>query len=101
MKETPAWRPTYDLAERLVAPHAERWVRSGEYARATAAAVGIRRVVGRTLAGAAATGWHLVNLPARSDVQGLRIQLGALDRDVRRLSLQLEQSRTAAQERDQ
>ncbi|MBS2937963.1 hypothetical protein KDN32_09445 [Nocardioides sp. J2M5] len=94
MTSTPSWRRTYDVAERAVAPHAERWVRSGEYAQVTAAALGVRRRIGRVLDSVATTGWHLVNLPARSDVQKLRRQIGALDRDLRRLSLQLEQSRT-------
>ena len=46
--------------------------------------------------GVAARVWHLVNLPAGTDVHRLRKQIGALDRDVRRLSLQLEleQART-------
>lgn len=92
MTHTPTWRRTYDVAERVVAPHAERWVRSGEFARATALALGVRRTVGRRLSGVTAAAWHLVNLPAETDVQRLRVQIGALDRDVRRLSLQLEQA---------
>jgi uncharacterized membrane protein YciS (DUF1049 family) len=35
--------------------------------------------------------WHLINLPAGTDVQRLRVQIGALDRQVRRLTLQLDQ----------
>ena len=91
MTDTPTWRRTYDLAERAVAPHADTFVRSGEFAKVTAAVVSVRRVVGRRLRGVTAMAWHLVNLPAQTDVQRLRVQIGALDRDVRRLSLQLEQ----------
>jgi len=40
--------------------------------------------------GVAARVWHLVNLPAGTDVHRLRKQIGALDRDVRRLTFQLE-----------
>ena len=40
-----------------------------------------------------ARAWHLVNLPAGSDVSRLRAQIGALDREVRRLGLQLEAER--------
>jgi hypothetical protein len=94
MTDTPAWRRTYDTAERALAPRAEALVRSGEFAKVTAAVVGVRRVVGRRLSGVTAMAWHLVNLPAQTDVQRLRVQIGALDRDVRRLSLQLEQSGT-------
>ena len=94
MTDKPGWRKTYDTAERAVAPRAEALVRSSEFARVTCAVVGVRRAVGRGVNGVTAVAWHLVNLPARTDVQRLRVQIGALDRDVRRLSLQLEQSRT-------
>ena len=40
--------------------------------------------------GLTARAWHLINLPAGSDVSRLRAQIGSLDREVRRLSLQLE-----------
>ena len=40
-----------------------------------------------------ARAWHLVNLPAGSDIGRLRAQIGALDREVRRLGLQLEAER--------
>ncbi|UOY01377.1 hypothetical protein [Blastococcus sp. PRF04-17] len=43
-----------------------------------------------------ARAWHLVNLPAGSDVSRLRAQIGALDREVRRLSVQLEAERRRA-----
>ncbi len=92
MTDQPGWRRTYDSAERAVAPRAEALVRSGEFAKVTAVVVGARRAVGRGVNGVTAMAWHLLNLPAGSDVQRLRVQIGALDRDVRRLSLQLEQS---------
>ncbi len=95
MTSKPGWRRVYDTVERTVAPPAEVFVRSGEFAKLAAAVVGVRRTVGRGVNGATAMAWHLVNLPARSDVQRLRVQIGALDRDVRRLSSQLEQSRTS------
>ena len=38
----------------------------------------------------AARVWHLMNLHAGTDMQRLRMQVGALDREVRRLSLQLD-----------
>ena len=95
MTDKPGWRRTYDTAERAVAPRAEALVRGSEFAVVTAVVVGVRRAVGRRVNGVTAVAWHLVNLPARTDVQGLRVQIGALDREVRRLSLQLEQSRTS------
>lgn len=101
MTDKPGWRRTYDTAERAVAPRAEALVRSSEFARVTSAVVCVRRAVGRGVNGVTAVAWHLVNLPARTDVQRLRVQIGALDRDVRRLSLQLEQSRKTRGRSDQ
>jgi len=101
MTDKPGWRRAYDTAERAVAPRAETLVRSSEFARVTAVVVGLRRTVGRAMNGVAARAWHLANLPAGTDVQRLRVQIGALDRDVRRLSLQLEQSRTSRGRSDQ
>jgi hypothetical protein len=101
MTDTPRWRKTYDTAERALAPRAEALVRSGEFARVTAAVVGVRRAVSRGVNGVTAGAWHLVNLPAQTDVQRLRVQIGALDRDVRRLSLQLEQSATRRERSEQ
>ena len=91
----PSWRAPYDFAERIVAPPAEALVRSDRFAAVAATVFGIRRAVGDGLNGLAATVWHLVNLPAGSDLHRMHAQLGALDRDVRRLSLQLEQRDTA------
>ena len=89
----PAWRRAYDSAERVVAPRAEALVRTDEFARGTAGLLGVRREVGRRLDRLTAKAWHLVNLPAGSDVQRLRAQVGALDREVRRLTVQLELAR--------
>jgi hypothetical protein len=101
MTDKPGWRRTYDTAERAVAPRAEALVRTREFAVATTAVAGIRRAVGSRLSALTSAGWHLVNLPARSDVQRLRVQIGALDRDVRRLSLQLEEAKTIRGRGDQ
>jgi len=101
MTDKPVWRRAYDIAERAVAPRAETLVRSSEFARVTAAVAGLRHTVGRGVNGVTAGAWHLVNLPAGTDIQRLRVQIGALDRDVRRLSLQLEQSRTSRGRSDQ
>lgn len=94
MSERPGWRRAYDSAERAVAPRAEALVRSDEFARTTAGLLGVRREVGRRLDALTARAWHLVNLPAGTDVQRLRAQVGALDREVRRLTVQLEAARS-------
>ena len=90
MTEKPQWRKSYDALERALAPTAEALVHSGEFTQVTASLFGIRRAVSDGVNGVAARVWHLVNLPAGTDVHRLRKQIGALDRDVRRLTLQLE-----------
>lgn len=91
MTGLPSWRTPYDLTERLVAPPAEKVVRSDRFASVAATVFGIRRAVEDGVTGLAARVWHLVNLPAGSDLQRLHAQIGALDREVRRLTLHLEQ----------
>ena len=89
----PRWRQVFDAAERAVAPRAETFVRTPTFAIGTALVRRAHTVVSDSARGLTARAWHLVNLPAGSDVSRLRAQIGALDREVRRLSLQLEQQR--------
>ena len=87
----PLWRRLYDTAERAVAPRLESVVRTEQFARGVALA-GWAQATARTQAEAlSARVWHLVNLPAGTDIAQLRAQIGALDREVRRLALRLEQ----------
>jgi outer membrane murein-binding lipoprotein Lpp len=93
MSEPPLWRQAFDAVERRVTPRAEELVRTEAF---TIGAALTRRAA--TLArGSAldltARAWHLLNLPAGTDVSRLRAQVGALDREVRRLTLQLEAAR--------
>jgi hypothetical protein len=83
-------RRAYDAAERAIAPRVESVVHSPEFVATARWATDARA---RFRAGFAQAGegmWHLVNLPAASDITRLRRQLGALDRDVRHLTLELE-----------
>jgi hypothetical protein len=74
-------------------------VRTGEFARATALLARTRGLVDSQVRGVTARVWHMANLPAGSDVQRLRVQIGQLDREVRRLRLQLAaQNQTSAEE---
>jgi hypothetical protein len=91
MTDKPMWRAPYDAAERFMGPQADAFVRSDHFASIASALTGIQRVVGRGIDDIATAMWHLVNLPAGTDVQKLRQQVGALDREVRRLSLKLDQ----------
>jgi hypothetical protein len=93
MAEPPPWRRLYDALEQAVGPRLESLVRTEEFVRAVALAQSAQATARQQAATVSARLWHLVNLPAGTDVARLRAQLGALDREVRRLSLQLEQER--------
>jgi len=90
--EPPAlWRQDSDTAEKFVAPKLESVVRTDQFAQATALGLRAQAALTRRANDVAAKVWHLVNLPAGTDVLRLRAQVGALDREVRRLTLALEQ----------
>ena len=90
---TPRWRQAFDAAERRVTPRLEEFVRTPTFSVGAALLRRARSTAEATFRGLTARAWHLVNLPAGSDVSRLRAQIGALDREVRRLSLQLEAER--------
>jgi hypothetical protein len=90
MTDIPGWRRAYNAVERNVAPRVEAVVHSDEFARMTAVIARPRRLAGNRANAVAARVLHLMNLPASTDLQRLRIQVGALDREVRRLTLQLD-----------
>jgi hypothetical protein len=91
VSERPWWRQIYDGLDGAVAPPLERLVRTSEFADAAAWATRAQAMLLDQVNGAAARVWHLMNLPAGTDVQRLRVQIGALDREVRLLTLQLAQ----------
>ncbi|WP_138733267.1 hypothetical protein [Modestobacter excelsi] len=93
MTESPLWRQAYDAAERRVTPHADRLVRTPSFAVGTAVLRRAQALARSSAEGVTARAWHLLNLPAGSDVSRLRTQIGALDREVRRLTVQLELER--------
>jgi hypothetical protein len=89
----PLWRQAFDAAERAVAPRAENLVRTPYFSLGVALARRAQQVAGSSVQGLTARAWHVVNLPAGSDISRLRTQIGSLDREVRRLTLQLESER--------
>src|SRR3712207_7756602 len=93
--EAPLWRQAFDAAERRVTPAAENLVRSPGFATGVTLLRRAQNMAKDTARGLSARAWHLVNLPAGSDLARLRAQIGALDRDVRRLTVQLETERRA------
>jgi hypothetical protein len=93
MSTPPLWRQLYDTAERAVAPRAENLVRTPGFSLGVAVLRRAQAVSRGSLQGLTARAWHLVNLPAGSDVSRLRAQVGALDREVRRLTVALDSER--------
>jgi hypothetical protein len=93
MSTPPRWRQAFDTAERAVAPHAEGLVRTPAFSLGAALVRRAQTLARDSARDLTARAWHLVNLPAGSDVSRLRAQIGALDREVRRLGLQLEAER--------
>ena len=93
MTEPPLWRQAYDAAERRVTPHADRLVRTPSFAVGAAVLRRAQALARSSAEGVTARAWHLLNLPAGTDVSRLRTQIGALDREVRRLTLQLDGER--------
>jgi hypothetical protein len=95
----PLWRRLYDTAERAVAPRLETLVRTKHFSRGTALATRAQTTARAQVAALSARAWHLVNLPTGTDVARLRVQIGALDREVRQLALRLEQEQAHTGER--
>lgn len=87
--DKPWLRQLYDSVERRITPPLEEFVRTDRYAELTAALGQLQGMVTGGVRGATTSFWHLLNLPAGTDVQRLRRQIGALDREVRRLRLEL------------
>jgi hypothetical protein len=93
MSEQPLWRQAYDKVDKALTPTVTEVVQSDTFNLALGLGAKVRKTVGKRVGSTAATVWHLVNLPAGTDVRRLRQQVGALDREVRRLTLQLERER--------
>jgi hypothetical protein len=96
----PLWRQAFDAAERRVTPRAEEFVRTESFAIGAALVRRATTLARDSARGVTARAWHLLNLPAGTDVSRLRAQVGALDREVRRLTLQLEAERRRPAEED-
>ncbi|TFV52391.1 hypothetical protein [Blastococcus sp. TF02A-35] len=96
MSEPPLWRQAYDAVDRAVTPRAEHLVRTPGFALGVALLRRATTVARSSAQDLTARAWHLVNLPAGSDVHRLRAQVGALDREVRRLTVALEAERRRA-----
>ncbi len=95
----PGLRELSSRVEKLAAPLANDLTHSAEFAQAVAVLSSVRKVVRSELDNLAARAWHMINLPAGTDVQRLKQQVGSLDREVRLLSLELQRTRKEAKRR--
>jgi hypothetical protein len=87
----PDLRRAFDRAERLVGVPLESAVRTHEFADALVISFRVHRFLLRVCERQTRTLLHLVNLPARTDIERLNRQVGALRNEVRDLSMRLEQ----------
>ncbi|WP_072918900.1 hypothetical protein [Geodermatophilus obscurus] len=94
----PLWRQAFDAVERRVTPRAEEFVRTETFAVGAALTRRAVTLARDTARGATTRLWHAIDLPAGTDVSRLRAQVGALDREIRRLTLQLEAERRRTSE---
>lgn len=85
------WRHAITSAENAVAPHLDDVLRSSEAARIGSLAVSVRRGIGTRVRSVVAHAWELVNGPTADDIHELRREVGALDREIRRLVLRLDE----------
>ena len=90
---TPLWRQAFDAAERQVTPRADRLVRTEAFAVGASLVRRAQTLARSSAQEVTARAWHLLNLPAGSDVSRLRAQIGSLDREVRRLTVALDEER--------
>ena len=95
----PGPRELYSRLEEILGPPTTALAHSGEFAQIVAFLGDARSRLRRKTVRWTARGWHVLNLPAGTDVQRLRTQLGSLDRDVRMLTLELERQRREANRR--
>lgn len=89
----PLWRQIFDAVDGIVTPQLEALVRSEQFSKELGRFGKTQAFIESQARDASARMWHVLNLPAGSDISRLRKQLGALDREVRRLTLQLELER--------
>jgi hypothetical protein len=82
----------FDTAEQAVAPRLEELVRTEGFAQALGLAARSQAAVRRGLEARSRRVWHLVNLPAGSDVAHLRRQIAQLDRELREVRRTLERA---------
>jgi len=88
----PLWHRAVTRLDEVVAPRAEAFVRSETFAVASGLALRAKRDLARGIEHGSRQAWHLLNLPAGSDVNRLLAQIASLERQIRVLEKRLTDS---------
>lgn len=89
MAKIPSAKDVYDVLEGKLAPELESLVRTEGFAQTVALAASLGKATSRQVTRISTRLLHTVNLPASTDIQRLRRQVGALDREIRQLRMEL------------
>jgi hypothetical protein len=82
----------WSVVERELSPRADDLVGTSQFARAVGLVTEANALARRQAAAGVGRVWHLLNIPTAADVARLRRQVGALDRALRTLTLELERN---------
>ncbi|GAB2969992.1 hypothetical protein [Nocardioides montaniterrae] len=92
-------RDLYNQVEKVITPIATEIIGAEEFAKAVSVVTAANKKLRSEAEKLQARAWHAVNLPAGTDLQRVKQQVGSLDREVRLLSLELQQARKEAKRR--
>lgn len=92
---TPLWLRAFNAVEGAVGPRVEELVHGETFSATLVVVQKVKRGVKDNVERRTRQVWHLVNLPAGSDVRRLRGQIGDLDHEVRQLRSSLDRERRA------
>jgi hypothetical protein len=93
MADRPLWRRAFDAVDHGIGRPIEAVTRTDAFGDAFTIAWRLQRRMQKELERRSRRALHLCNLPAASDVRRLSEQVGALQRQVRELSHELEKER--------
>ncbi len=91
----PLWLQAFNAVEGAVGPRVEEFVHGPTFSTSLVLVQKVKRGVKGQVERRTRQVWHLVNLPAGSDVRRLRGQIGDLDHEVRALRSSLEREKRA------
>jgi hypothetical protein len=95
MTKIPSAREVYGALEGKLAPELESLVRTNGFTQTVALAASLSKATSRQVSRISTRLLHTVNLPASTDIQRLRRQVGALDREIRQLRMELARANEA------